>query len=243
MKQTEICSRFGAPYVGYDPNLSLKNKAMTDLKSNFRERFRHPDIVVSMPSGPEFGVKSILSYFEDEIRQGTVFRSGETVQMGWMLLMLKADENGDLDVWEPRFGEIPIIWVRGASKTYRQLVVQKSVAEQLGVEPSFPALTQSAVVSPEFMASTSFQMSRESSDGRDSGWFFTTDANVSNDGRPVSLFEIASKRPEVIPFLALPAASSAMLNNGRVQISHGDKVVDSNSSEILRRLAGGNLIS
>lgn len=208
------------------------------MKSNFQGQSGHPNIVVSMPSGPEFGAKSILSYFEDAVSQGTVFRAGETVQVGWMMLMLKSTEGGELDVWEPRFGEIPIVWERGASKTYRQLIVQKSVAELVGAEPAFPSLRQSGVISPDFMASKDFQMFRDQPTGTDSGWLFTTEQNVSSDGRLASLFEVASKRPEIIPFLALPAASSVVLKDGQVNISYGKKVVGSDSSDLLRRLPG-----
>lgn len=215
---------------------------MTDMKSNFRGVFQHPDIVVSMQSGVEFGAKPIIAYFEDEVRRGTVFKAGETVQMGWMILMLKATDSGELDVWEPRFGKVPIVWERGASRTYRQLIVQKSVAELLAVEPSFPSLTQSAVVSPKFMASKDFQMSREASQGTDSGWLFASDSSESDDGRLASLFEIASERPEIIPFLALPASSSVVLTNGEVKIRYGNTEVGSNSSELLRRLPSSDLI-
>jgi hypothetical protein len=215
------------------------------VKTNFQGLLAHPNIVVSLPSGPAFGAQPILSYFEDAVKQGTVFKAGETVQMGWMLLMLKSTETGDLDVWEPRFGEIPIVWERGASKTYRQLIVQKNVAEQLHVEPLFPLLRQSGVISPDFMAAKNFQMFREAPNGTgtDSGWLFTTEQNTSSDGRLASLFEIASERPEVIPFLALPASSSAVLKDGHVKITHGNDEVTSDSSELLRRLPAINLIA
>ncbi|CAB3810096.1 hypothetical protein LMG28688_07150 [Paraburkholderia caffeinitolerans] len=215
---------------------------MTEMKSNFQGKHGHPDIVVSMPSGPDFGAAPILSFFEDAVRQGTVFRAGETVQMGWMMLMLKETESGELDVWEPRFGAVPIVWERGASKTYRQLIVQKSVAEQLCLEPSFPSLRQSGVISPDFMTSSNFQMFRESSAGTSSGWLFTTEENQSTDGRLASLFEIAGKRPEVIPFLAMPASSSVVLKDGKVKISYGKVEVTSDSNELLRRLQASDLI-
>lgn len=212
------------------------------MKTNFRRLAAHPNIIVSLPSGPEFGAGPILSYFEDAVRQGTVFRAGETVQMGWMILMLKSTETGDLDVWEPQFGEVPIVWERGASKTYRQLIVQKSVAEQLSIEPLFPSLWQSGVISSDFIGAKNFQMFRKSPNGTDSGWLFTTEENTSSDGRLASLFEIASKRPEVIPFLALPASSSVMLKDGHVKVTHGNDEVSSDSSELLRRLPASDLI-
>jgi hypothetical protein len=213
-----------------------------DMKSNLCGQFQHPNIVVSMPPELEFGANSILSYLEEEVGKGKIFRAGETVQMGWMMLMLKSTETGELDVWEPRFGEIPIVWERGASKTYRQLIVQKSVVELLGVEPSFPSLRQSGVISPDFMEAKNIQMFRDPPKGTDSGWLFTTEENTSSDGRLASLFEIASKRPEVIPFLALPASSSAILKDGHVKITLGKVEVSSDSSELLRRLPASDLI-
>lgn len=215
---------------------------MTEVKTNFQGTAAHPNIVVSLPSGPSFGAHPILSYFEDEVRKGKVFRAGETVQMGWLLLMLKATDAGELEVWEPRFGAIPIVWERGASRTYRQLIVQKSVAELLGVEPSFPSLVQCGVVSPKFKTSRDLLMAREPSTGTDSGWLFATDANESDGGRLVSLFEIASERPEVIPFLALPPSASVVLKDGRVTIRHRNEEVSSDTSELLQRLPASDLI-
>jgi hypothetical protein len=216
---------------------------MNGAKTNFQGLLAHPNIVVSLPSGPAFGAQPILSYFEDAVKQGTVFKAGETVQMGWMLLMLKSTETGDLDIWEPRFGETPIVWERGASKTYRQLIVQKSVAELLGVEPSFPSLVQSAVVSPMFKTSRELLMSRVPSTGTDSGWLIAADSNESAGGRLVSLFEIASERPEVIPFLALPPSASVVLKDGHITIRHGSEQVSSDTSELLSRLPASDLIA
>lgn len=98
-------------------------------------------------------------------------------------------------------------------------------------------------MSPDFMASKSFQMFRDPPSGTDSEWLFTTGGNVSSEGRLASLFEIASNRPEVIPFLALPAASSVVLKDGLVKISHGNWKVRADSSELLSRLPTSDLIS
>jgi hypothetical protein len=85
-------------------------------------------------------------------------------------------------------------------------------------------------------------MFRDPPAGTDSGWLFTTEENVSSDGRLASLFEIASKRPEIIPFLALPASSSVVVKDGDVKISFGKKEVGSDSNELLRRLPASDLI-
>ncbi|MBI0328731.1 immunity protein Imm33 domain-containing protein [Burkholderia plantarii] len=215
---------------------------MTEMKTNFQGTAAHPNIVVSLPSDLSFGAHPILAYLEEEVRKGKVFRAGETVQMGWLMLMFKETDAGELEVWEPCFGAIPIVWERGASKTYRQLIVQKSVAELLSVEPSFPSLVQSVVVSPKFKTSRDLLMAREPSTGTDSGWLFAADASESDGGRLASLFAIASERPEVIPFLALPPSASVVLKDGRVTIRHGNEEVSSDTSDLLRRLPASDLI-
>jgi hypothetical protein len=66
------------------------------------------------------------------------------VQIGWVIVLLKTDEHGDLDIWEPRFGAVPATWVRGANNTFCHLMVQKAVCEQIGLA----AKLQTALISP-----------------------------------------------------------------------------------------------
>ena len=206
------------------------------IKSSFRAQYHHPDIVVSMDSNLELGASAIHAYFEDQIRQGAVFRSGETVQIGWMIVLLKADEHGDLDIWEPRFGAVPITWVRGANNTFRHFMVQKAVCEQIGVDPLFPMLRQSAVMSREFLAGRISRMSRESPEGKNSGWVFTGDSNVGVEGEVCSLFEIGGQHSEVIPFLALPVGASVIWADKRIHIEFRNSMIGSDWNEFLMRL-------
>jgi hypothetical protein len=209
---------------------------MTDFTSNFRDRYQHPNMVVSIDAELEFAAANIQSFFEDQIRNGTKFRAGETVQLGWMIVMLKADSEGNLEVWEPRFGTVPIIWERGVNKTYRQLIVQKTICEKADVEPIFPSLMQSGVVSLDFASARSFRMYRAEAEGNDSGWMFTGEGIVGEGGELKSLFEIASSRPEVIPFLALPAGATVVRTGEKIQIEFEGKVVDSDSNDFMGRL-------
>ncbi|QCU54445.1 hypothetical protein FFM54_36275 [Burkholderia pseudomallei] len=98
---------------------------MKDFGLEFREKYGHPNIVVPMEDDLEFGAQAVLSYFEDQIRQGTIFREGETVQIGWSILMLKAGAGETLEAWEPEFSPMPISWIRGANTTYRHLMMQR----------------------------------------------------------------------------------------------------------------------
>jgi hypothetical protein len=69
---------------------------MTDFKANFFDRYQHPNVVVSIDADLEYAASNIQSFFEDQIRNGTKFRTGEIVQIGWMIVMLKANSEGDL---------------------------------------------------------------------------------------------------------------------------------------------------
>jgi hypothetical protein len=209
---------------------------MTNIRWDFRGRYQHPNIVVLVDMNLEFAIAPLQSYFEDQIRRGVVFRAGETVQIGWMIVMLKENSEGDLEVWEPRFGTVPIIWERGVIKTYSQLIIQKTVCEKIGVEPLIPSLMQSAVASPEFTSGRSFRMYRAETAGTDSGWMLTSEGNAGEGGKLISLFEIASNRPEVIPFLALPIGALVVRTDGKIRIEYTGKIVDSDSDDFLRKL-------
>jgi hypothetical protein len=52
----------------------------------------------------------------------------------------------------------------------------------------------------------------------------------------MSLFEIASNCPEVIPFLALPAGATVARSGERIRIDFDGKIVDSDSNDFLERL-------
>lgn len=212
---------------------------MANFKFQFREQYQHPDVVVSLDASLAFAAPSIQTYFEDRIRQGARFHAGETVQFGWMIVLLKANGRDDLEIWEPRLGTVPIEWVRGISETYRQLMVQKAVCDQLGVDPVFPSIRQSAVVFADFAASQRLRMHRAGMTDTESGWMLASDETGEDTGPLASLFEIASKRPDVIPFFALPVGASAVLASDKTQIELDGTVVDSDSKDFLRRLLQG----
>ncbi|MHA6878495.1 immunity protein Imm33 domain-containing protein [Ralstonia pseudosolanacearum] len=207
-----------------------------EYRTNLRRRYDHPDIVVAVSPGLGTGCEWIVSYFEEAVANGTTFHENQLVQIGWMMVTLRFREQGDLEVWEPRFESMPISWVPGASTTIRHLVLQRELCRQLGMDPVFPALNQSGVVSAHFMGTKAFSMEREvPQGGADSGWIFK-DAHPEG-GRHCSLFEIAVSRPEVIPFLALPVGVAVTCDASGVTLSYGGRTLSSASNEFLARLA------
>jgi len=208
---------------------------MIEYRTNLRQRYNHPNIVVAVASDLGTGFDWVLSYFEEQVAAGVVFSDNQLVQMGWMLVKLCQDSSGDLEVWEPIFDAVPINWTRGASTTIRHLMVQREACAQLGVEPSFPVLNQSGVVSAEFFASGKFDMERELCEvATDSGWIFKDPQPAG--GKHCSLFEIAVARPEVVPFLALPVGTTVSYDKSGIDISLGDRKISSSNNEFIARL-------
>lgn len=209
---------------------------MTDYRTNFRTAYGHPDIVVSVDPEFDVGTEWLLGFFESEVRRGVVFKSGQTVQIGWMVSMLKGNRDGDLEVWEPGFDAMPINWVRGVNKTLRHLLLQREVCAQLGVEPDFPSLRQSGVVSASYGTGGSFVMARQEPSGNDSGWVLAAREDANVDGKRCSLFEAALHDSRLIPFLGLPAGSQVTYSDAEIRVSRDGTTVASDSNEFLRRL-------
>ncbi|MFV8598475.1 hypothetical protein [Ralstonia pseudosolanacearum] len=208
---------------------------MIEYRTNLRQRYSHPNIVVAVASDLGTGFDWILSYFEGEVAAGAAFSDNQLVQIGWMLVKLCQNSSGDLEVWEPSFDAVPINWTRGASTTIRHLMLQRQTCVQLGIEPSFPVLSQSGVVSADFFASDKFDMERELCDvATDSGWLFKDPEPTG--GKHCSLFEIAVARPEVVPFLALPVGATVSYDKSGIGISLGDLRISSSTNEFIARL-------
>ncbi|PCE34000.1 immunity protein Imm33 domain-containing protein [Burkholderia ubonensis] len=210
---------------------------MKDFGRDFKGKYGHPDITVSMDDDLEFGAQAILNYFEDQICRGVVFEEGETVQIGWLIVMLKSGNNEKLEVWEPEFSTIPISWIRGANTTYRHLIVQKELCTQLEVEPEYPSLRQAALVSSEFTVQNDFSMIREAEDASNSGWVLTSGRNVNAGLEFRSLFEMAIKCRKIIPFLALPSGASVKFSGDEVVVGINGKVVSSTANDFVKKIS------
>ena len=207
---------------------------MRQYRTNFSGGYNHPEIVFDVTPELGQGFDWILSYFEEAVAVGEVFQENQLVQMGWMLVMLRSDDKGNLEVWEPQFGSIPIDWVRGGTTTLRHLVLQREVCAQLGVEPDFPSLRQSAVLTPDVIGRQVFNMVRETPQTpNDSGWLLSASQVEPDKGQLMSLFEVAASCPTIVPFLALPADTAVHLTGSTIDVRFQDRQISSKSNEFL----------
>lgn len=184
----------------------------------------------------------IVDYFESQAAIGTRFRDGQTVELGWSLLLLR--EVGNLlEVHEPDFDSMPIRWCRGVNNTVRHAQLQKAVCDLLGCDPQFPSIRHAGITSPGFAESRNFMMSRDASSASDSGWVFAESDYREAAGDYYSLYQIALQKIEIVPFLALPVSSRVEIRSGSIEISFNGIVKSSSNSELLRALASASILA
>ncbi|WP_144029728.1 hypothetical protein [Burkholderia sp. AU18528] len=221
-------------------SIAKSSKVITMIfRSNFDKRYGHPNFVVSLDGDFEFMISGLFEYFEGEIRRGVRFNAGQTIQFGWMILMLKKDGHGDLELWEPDFRRMPINWVFSIDKTFKDLYLQREVCDQVNVDPNFPSLLERGIVSPGFGSCREFFINRDSSQKGDSGWFFVERDNNGGDGKFSSLFEVAVNYPRVVPFLALPSCTIVKYVAGKIEVRFHDRVISSSENKFLQRILDG----
>ena len=210
---------------------------MTLHRSDFRNQYSHPDIYVNIDDAFSSMSRWLLDYFSNAIRDGIKFKHEETVQFGWSLILLKEDVSGDLEIQEPDFCSMPIVWVSGANNTLRQLTLQREVCAQLDLTPEFPSLRQSGIIPPGFLNSSSgFEMVRDAASGNDSGWVFYNEARDGIKAEHCSLFQISLTHKAIIPFLALPPETCATYSTSNINILSNKKKVSSEDNKFLAEL-------
>lgn len=155
--------------------------------------------------------RMLIGYFEGAVQQGSRFKPGQTVQLGWATLRLTQREDGTLGVLEPDLKQ-ELKWVEAVDQSLFETWRQKEVLESLGLaeRADFPRQALQAIVCSRVWDSTEFIMGRTEPHGpSDSGWFIgcsdeTHDHQVESALSVIPLIELAVRLPPLTQFLALP---------------------------------------
>lgn len=207
------------------------------FKTEFGDGSPHPEILIWVGNEGVFSPDWLIEFFKSQVMSGGIFQPDETVQIGWQLIKMVSDSKGNLEVWEPSPDHVPIEWIRGATRTLRELMIQRAVCSIISVEPVFPNLIESGVIPEPFQGHESdFYMERDAAQGSDSGWLLWEPQVERSGSRHCSLFEMALKQPRIIPFLALPPGVHVAWVHSLIEITFGETTVSSNSNEFLQQL-------
>ena len=169
--------------------------------------------------------KMLLGYFEGAVAQGSQFKAGQTVQLGWATLRLTAREDGTLGVLEPDLRQ-ELKWVESVDQSLFETWRQKEVLDSLGLldRVDYPRQALQAVVCSRAWDAPTFVMGRtEPSAATDSGWFVGCMDDAHDHQLPealavVALIEIAVRVPPLTQFLALPQGTDVVVSGpGRMR--------------------------
>ena len=179
----------------------------------------HPEFVLDCDDGIAFMLPFLLEWLEGSVTAGTVFRAGQTMQMGWSTLKVEPREDGSLTLSEPDLSGVPDQRQPGVSLTLLALYRQKGAVDSFdpALSPAFPSMNQSALCCDAFPETPALTLSRVAADAQSSGWFFGC-SREDHDHRNAEnlwkapLYELACQRPAVIEFLAMPVGSLIQLD-------------------------------
>jgi hypothetical protein len=170
--------------------------------------------LIGDPSIPVVDVQWLAALLTDSVANGTRFISGQTIELGSLLLRLELLDDVLL-VTEPDFMSMPIVWTRGVNNTLRIIRLQKDIADSvsLGDEMESQPLCTSLILGSDLQpGATNLVLERVDPATNDSGWFIgdlnaKIDYSIAKNLRRVSVYEAVVNWPQIAGFLALPDGS------------------------------------
>ena len=178
---------------------------------------------------PHDDINYLINFFEDEVKQGIIFKTNETIQIGWMINQFQLMEDGYLHVLEPNFKDLPIVFINSMTNTLRHLRQQKDIVESINhdLEVSYTSIRSSIVVCPTYQKATSIYLVREKPDNNFSGWFFRDlDSEDEENYSLISLYEFACQRPDLVKFIGIPPGYGMHMRPGdKFRIITGEREV------------------
>lgn len=191
------------------------------------KQFNHPEfqIQVSSKAVPAADIAWFLAGLEKRVAEGERFKGGETMQVGWVLIMLQAAPGGVLRIMEPDMKSVPVKFVDSLDNTLKQLRSQRDTVESFtpSIPLSFPSLRQSVVVHRDYKTTRRVLLSRYEPEELDSGWWLS-DLNDESGARDpthftkISLYQLAVDRPDLVKFFAVPPGLQVIVDHGRIGV-------------------------
>lgn len=209
--------------------------------------YAHPEFLVTYDEDviPEIEVRSFLEGLENTVAEGSHYRAGQTVQVGWTILTLREGPGSQLELLEPDMVSFPIHFVPSIDRTLHHLRIQQYTAESVGLEDlmSFPTMQHSAIICSQPGKDGLF-LDRLEPKGHGSGWFIGCHDPEHEHQDPSalgfeSLYELGRQFPQLIAFLALPPKTTVALDSaGRLEVSYDGKLLPAKEGSYLKAKYG-----
>ena len=179
-------------------------------------RHGHPEFVLEADDAqvPPIYLENVAQTVQKLVAAGSVFRPGETFQIGGVLTRVEPAGGDRLTLAEPDMKSIPIRFVPGVSNTLRQMMLQLFMLDSVSLRPEIdiPPLHHSLLTCTRH-GEPAFYMTRSApTHEADTGWFIGClhddhDHNNAANLRCVSAYEAYLHQPAVAGFLAFPVGS------------------------------------
>ncbi len=214
-----------------------------EYQTNIDSTLGQPEIVVRVSDQaiPPQDVKIILKGLEEEINSGARYKSGETLQLGFMLNQFEKLKDGRLILEEPDMKSFPIKFIPSMNNTFKTLRKQKDVVESIGknIELNFPSIRQAIAVHKDYKSAKVVLLERIAPEGSQSGWWVHIPGDAkTEDYSLTSLYQFALDRPDLVQYLALPIGAKVYdgkgnpikiyLNDNEVKFKDGSYLTELN---------------
>jgi hypothetical protein len=178
-------------------------------------KYQHPEFEFEVAEGvPAVDAEHFKSILVQMVASGSRFKPGETLQVAWTILRVAEGEKGRLTLLEPDMQGMPIKYVSGVTRTLRFMRAQRDTADSFGLVEKMKLTTLMDVIFvPADPAKIEMvQLHREPPDKKMSGWFLLEAGKDAPEFRPMSMYELALSRPNLVKFFALPPGSDVVVD-------------------------------
>jgi len=180
------------------------------------DKFGHPEFILEADTSqvPDTYLRDIAKSLEGMVAQGSVFRSGQTFQIGWVQTQVRDHEGGRLTLVEPDMRAVPVQWVPGITETLRQLMLQIFMLDSVSLRPklNMPSMTQSLIACSRYTEPSFFMTRTKAIDKTDCGWFIGCldqhhDHKESANLQRVSLYEAFVQQRGIQGLVSFPVGA------------------------------------
>lgn len=180
------------------------------------ERHGHPEFYLEADEAcvPDVYLQHVVQTVEGMVASGSVFRPGQSFQIGWMWTEIRQLDETFLTICEPDMRTMPVAWVPGLTETLRTMMLQLFMLDSVGLrdQMDIPHMRQAVNICRRYVE-PNFRMDRLPADGdSDSGWFVSCTDDRHDHGRPenvdcVSIYEAFLHQRGIQRFVSFPVGS------------------------------------